>query len=95
LLALLTAGCAGDAEPAAPDPAVVEVLADVLVAESAATVAGADADSARTAALAAHGADARDLARWLESAARQPDDGSALWSAVARQIESERLAPDR
>jgi len=96
LLALaLLAGCAGEPARPAPDPAVVNVLAEVLLAESRAAADGADADSARTAALAAHDAAPADLDRWLADAADDPDEGEALWEAVAQLLDAERLSGGR
>jgi hypothetical protein len=95
LALLLLVGCAGEDAPAAPDPATVNALVEVQLAEARAASAGGDPDSARVAALAAHGYEPTDLDRWLDRAAGNPAAAEALWDAVAGQLDAERLAGSR
>jgi hypothetical protein len=93
LALLLLAGCRGETPVPAPDPAVVDALVEVQLAEARAALTGADADSSRHAALAASGVAPAEFDRWLESAADDPDAAVALWDAVAGRLDAERLAP--
>src|SRR5688572_25537836 len=92
LALVLLAGCAGDEAQAPPDPAMVNALVEVQLAEARAGAAHGDVDSARASALSVHASDAGDLARWLDNAAADPASAELLWDAVADQIDAERLS---
>jgi hypothetical protein len=87
----LPPGCRGDEAPPPPDPALVEALVEAHLAAARAEADRADGDSARRAALAAHGVEAPEVGRTLDRLAREPEAAAALWAAVAARLDAERM----
>lgn len=90
--ALAAAGC-GDAEAPAPDPALVDALAELHLADARAEVDSLGLDSTRAlraAALAAHGLDSLALADQVRALARQDGALAALYDSVTLRLTLER-----
>ena len=93
-LAVALAACGGAEGGAGPavDSALVDVLAEVYLAEARAALSerAGGADSLRARALDAHDLDADALDRRLDALARDPALAEATYAAVAERLRAER-----
>lgn len=94
MLALL-AGCApSEPEPREADPALVDALVELHLADAVAaldsTASDAFADSLRAVALAAHGLDSAGLAARLDALADDPGMTQVTYEALGARIQAER-----
>ena len=89
--ALAAAACDGAPdEELTPDPALVDVLTELHLADARAARDGLDADSLRDVALAQHDLDAAGLDRQRDALADDPDYATAVYQAVETRLASER-----
>ena len=104
-LAACGAGGGPDGEPAGAegppvDSVLVDVLAEVALAEARAALSadssgrGGATDSLRAVALGAHGLDPDGLDRRLDALARDPELAEATYAAVADRLRRERRGAD-
>ena len=95
-LVLLLQAC--DEAPAGTDPALVDAVAELHLADAVAETDSLDAAAARALraeALALHGLDSAALADRLRALAAQPDALGALYDSVALQLTLERQGARR
>ena len=87
-----------DEAPAGPDPALVDALAELHLADAVAetdSLGAAAARALRREALAAHGLDSAALAGRLRALAGEPDALGALYDSVALRLTLERQGIER
>ncbi len=95
LALLLLAGCGRAPARIQPDPATVDLLVEVQLAEARAALTGADADSAHASALEGRRITPEEFDQLLTRAAGDTEAAIALWEAVAARLDAERLSGPR